>query len=473
MVQSYSDQLRGDSVIAVVPVTALVALLSSLFAVAIMTPDRPLTHWSLWLTMLASPLVAYAVPRLLKADQPRRAGVLFVGVHIILLSLILYQLWAPGSVIPFIYGLFIVNSAMLIDVTASFIAWLASSALYLLVMALLGQLSWSNGGLLAGPILFNLALAGTSFLGAVDWKLAVESVSELQRKAMLRRDELFQMKEELSLTNAKLHHLNLELDKARQAAVNERDMRTRFMNNVSHELRTPLNAIVNFAYILAHGGRGQVNPEQVDYLERVERAGHHLLNVLNDLLDMARIESGEFTLQLEVTDLAEICEEAMASTRGLVLDKEEEIKLLRDFPAQWPCVRIDKMRMKQALINLLGNAAKYTDKGHIALRVRPNGENVQIQIEDTGLGIAPEHHELVFQEFRQVESAARRRVGTGLGLPITRHLVERHGGTVTMASALGQGSCFTITLPLYHDQEAASVEAPPALFEPVAEAVPA
>jgi signal transduction histidine kinase len=153
-----------------------------------------------------------------------------------------------------------------------------------------------------------------------------------------------------------------------------------------------------------------------------------------------------------VTELGEICEEAMTSTRGLILDKEGEVELVRDYPQQWPVVRIDKMRMKQALINLLGNAAKYTDQGYIALRVRPNGESVHIVVEDTGMGIAPEHHDLVFQEFRQVEStAARRRMGTGLGLPITRHLVERHGGTVTLQSELGRGSLFTITLPTCRD----------------------
>jgi two-component system phosphate regulon sensor histidine kinase PhoR len=107
------------------------------------------------------------------------------------------------------------------------------------------------------------------------------------------------------------------------------------------------------------------------------------------------------------------------------------------------------MRLKQALINLLGNAAKYTEKGHIALRVRPNGQAVHILVEDTGIGIDPEYHELIFREFRQVdETAARRRIGNGLGLPITRHLIERHGGQIVVDSAMGKGSTFTITLPL-------------------------
>jgi signal transduction histidine kinase len=270
-----------------------------------------------------------------------------------------------------------------------------------------------------------------------------------------RRDDLFATQEELRMINGRLQFMNSQQDIARQEAVGERDMRTRFMNNVSHELRTPLNSIVNFAHILMLGARGDVTEGQQDYLERIEQSGWHLLNVLNDLLDMAQIESGEFKLHLETTHLYHICEEAMTSTRGLLLDKE--IELLRDYPEEWPTVRVDQMRFKQALINLLGNAAKYTEEGSIALHVKPNKQNVQIMIEDTGIGIPPEYHQSIFREFQQVdETAARKRIGTGLGLPITKHLIERHGGSVTVESTPGEGSKFTITLPI-HEIETAVV----------------
>jgi signal transduction histidine kinase len=453
MTQTYSQQLRGDSIAAVVPVTAVLTPLISLLAIAVLAPrDAALSLWSLWAAVIISPLAAIVVRRLIQRERQRLAGTIFVAVHLLLISLIMEQMWQPGdsgSALPYLFSIFVVLSAMLIDVTASFLTWFVASLLILITAGTVsGNLSWSVLQAIAPPIFINFGLALSSFLAAIDWKMAVESVSELQRRAMERRDELFQMKEEMSLTNAKLKYLNEELDTARLAAENERDMRTRFMNNVSHELRTPLNAIVNFAYILAQGGRGTVTAEQVDYLHRMEKSGHHLLNVLNDLLDMARIESGEFKLHLETADLADICEEAVASTRGLILDKPE-VELVRDFPAEWPLVQVDKMRLKQALINLLGNAAKYTDQGHIALRVRANGEHLHLIVEDTGLGIAPENHQLIFQEFRQVEDkAARRRTGTGLGLPITRHLIERHGGQIIIDSDLGRGSTFTILLPL-------------------------
>jgi signal transduction histidine kinase len=449
MSENYTKQLRADSLTTLAPATALVACLMSLLTIVAISPERFFSLWSLWLVIVGSAITAHIVRQVAVQDQRQSlAASIYVGLHLIFLALVAYQMWQPGSMLPFFFAVFIVAAGMTIDVTAGFRVWLASTLLLLGAIYLSGQLDWNNFFSLLAPIFLNLSLAAVSFLAAVDWKIALESVSELQLKAQARRDELFEMKEELSLTNAKLQYLNRQLDLARQAAVDERDMRTRFMNNVSHELRTPLNAIVNFAYIVFQGGRGEINEGQADYLKRIEQAGRHLLNVLNDLLDLARIESGEFKLHIEMADLGPLCEEAMDSTRGLILEKEEEIRLIRDFPTVWPCVPVDQMRLKQALINLLGNAAKYTDEGYIALRVRQLDGMVQIIIEDSGVGIAPEYHEAIFQEFRQVdETAARRRQGTGLGLPITRHLVERHGGQLTLESDLGKGSIFTISLP--------------------------
>jgi signal transduction histidine kinase len=450
MNENYTLQLRTDSLTTLVPATAVMTWLMSLLAIVAISPDQLLSLWSLWITMIGTLVVAHMVRKLVVEDNRQiLAANVFVATHLLFLSLIIFQMWQPGSILPFFFAVFVVAAGMMIDVTAGFRVWLASSLLLLAAVYLNGRLDWNNLFLLLPVVFLNFCLATVSFLAAVDWKIALESVSELQLKAQQRRDELFDMKEELSLTNAKLHHLNRQLDIARQTAVDERDIRTRFMNNVSHELRTPLNAIVNFAYILFQGGRGEVNEGQADYLKRIEQAGRHLLNVLNDLLDLARIESGEFKLHIEMSDLQPVCEEAMDSTRGLILEKEKEIKLIRDFPAVWPCIPVDQMRLKQALFNLLGNAAKYTDEGYIALRVRHLDDTVQIVVEDTGVGIAPQYHEAVFQEFRQVDdTAARRRLGTGLGLPITRHLVERHGGQIALESDLGKGSIFTITLPL-------------------------
>jgi signal transduction histidine kinase len=366
--------------------------------------------------------------------------------------------WQPGSPLPYLAGLFIIVVSMTVGPRAGFLIWGFASLITILAVGLAGGLTPIVFVQLLLPIGVNLLLAVAAFLSGIEWETAVDSVSLLHRRAQQRRDELFAIQQEVTLANKKLHALNRELDEARQAAINERDLRTRFMNNVSHELRTPLNAIVNFAHIMREGGCGPVTGRQHDYLGRIESSGWHLLSVLNDLLDMAQIQSGEFKLYLEASDLYTICEEAMTSVRGLILDKED-VELIREYPRQWPTVYIDEMRVKQALINMLGNAAKYTEKGHIALRIRPFPHEVQIIIEDTGMGIAPEYHEAIFQEFRQVdEQAARRRIGTGLGLPITRHLIERHQGTLTVDSEVGQGTRFIITLPIL-DEPPVTLEA--------------
>lgn len=150
------------------------------------------------------------------------------------------------------------------------------------------------------------------------------------------------------------------------------------------------------------------------------------MSVLNDLLDLAQINAGEFRLKRQLVDLETVCEEAIASVRSLL--QNPDIALVRDYPEVWPKVMVDPKRFQQALLNLLGNAAKYTDEGQITLRVRTHQHTATFAVEDTGIGIPEIHHETVFQEFRQLdETMARRRIGTGLGLPISRHLVERHG----------------------------------------------
>ncbi len=386
--------------------------------------------------------------RLARHERQDLGTIVFAVGHLLALGLLLFIAWQPWTPLPYLAGLFIIVVSMTVGPRAGFFIWGLASLITIVAVGLAGTLSPQAFLQLLLSIGVNLLLAVAAFLSGIEGQTAVDSVSLLHRRAQRRRDELFAIQEEITLANKKLQSLNHELDKARQAAERERDLRARFMNNVSHELRTPLNAIVNFAHIMREGGCGPVTGRQHDYLGRIENSGWHLLSVLNDLLDMAQIQSGEFKLHLEASNLHAVCEEAMASMRGLILDKEE-VELIREYPNEWPLVYVDEMRIKQALINMLGNAAKYTDVGHIALRIRPLADGVQIVIEDTGAGIAPEHHESIFQEFRQVdEKAARRRTGTGLGLPITRHLIERHNGTITVDSDIGQGTRFVITLPL-------------------------
>ncbi len=455
MKHDYSDELRGDSASIIIPFISLLVILYALISMALTTARELANLWYLLVLLILSPFVAQRAMLFIKNQKAQVGAKLFVGAHLLLLTLLLSQVEAAGTaqVLPYFFAILIIAASMLISPVSSLFAWAVSAVLILLGTVVTKEFTFSTFINLLVPISFNLIVAIALYLSAMEWQFAVESVSHLHRRAQNRRDELFAMKEEVTKANDRLVFLNRELDKSRREALHERDIRTRFMNNVSHELRTPLNAIVNFAHILERESIGPVNQTQADYLARIERSGWHLLNILNDLLDMAQIESGEFKLYLEASDLRDVCEEAAIAVQGLLLDKEH-VAFYTEYPERWPQLRIDRMRMKQGLINLLGNAAKYTEEGHITLSVSADDAFAYIQVSDTGVGIAPKYHDLIFQEFKQVdETAARKRIGTGLGLPITRHLVERHGGSISLESDLGQGATFTIKLPLHHPEE--------------------
>lgn len=459
--RAYSDELRADSSIIIIPIISAIAVTLSLIGLANFARLGTDKIWHFAIVIVVSPLTARFTWKLIQKNRNLMGTAVFLGAHMFLLSLALWQNWYPTSPIPYFFTVFTVLASMLLWPSAGLYTWNISTLFIFITTFLSGEMSITNALLLLPPLIVNLLVAIAMYLSALEWQTAVESVSILHRRAQERRDALFDMKEQLSQTNDRLMFLNQQLDIARQQAVMERDIRTRFMNNVSHELRTPLNAIVNFAHILGEGGAGSVTEWQSDYLARIEKSGWHLLNILNDLLDMAQIESGEFKLYLEVTTLQTICRDALDSVQGLVLEKEN-LELIADYPEKWPLVQVDRTRIKQALINLMGNAAKYTEQGHIALRVHEDDTYAYVIVEDTGIGIAPEHHEVVFQEFRQIdETAARKRIGTGLGLPITKHLIERHGGMLNLESEVGKGSKFIIGLPIYHEEAKETAVLPP------------
>jgi signal transduction histidine kinase len=445
MNQVYSKELQADTATILIPLIAGITAFGSLLT-AIALEDFS-TSWHLWLSLFLAIVSGLFGWRALKQDRRLLGTVVFTAVHLLIFFLIIYKNWAPGSMFPYLFAILIIASSMFTQPDYGFVTW--GAATLLTTIGISNHIDGSSGLVqnIAGPIIVNLFVAGAAYFSALEWQTAVESVSALHLKAQRRRDELYAIQEELRLANAKLHSTNEALEKARATAVAERDLRTRFMNLVSHELRTPINTIVNFAHILGRGELGTVSERQVDYLGRIEKSGWHSMSVLNDLLDLAQMNAGEFRLKRQLIDLHAVCDEAIDSVRSLL--RNPEIALVRDYPDTWPNVMVDPKRFQQALLNLLGNAAKYTDEGQIVLRVRTHQHTATFAVEDTGIGISEEHFETVFEEFRQLdETIARRRIGTGLGLPISRHLIERHGGTLTVSSQPGKGSTFTITLPL-------------------------
>jgi signal transduction histidine kinase len=296
-------------------------------------------------------------------------------------------------------------------------------------------------------------LSARGFLAAVEW--SIDSYYKVER----RETQLFASEKQLQRAllerenlNSQLRQANRELERARVVAEEANRLKSHFMANMSHELRTPLNGIIGLSYILNQEIKGSLNTEQHDYLQRIYDSGEHLIKLLNDILDNAKLEAGRLDLQPEAIRLEPIFQEVLATTAILV--SEKPILLYEEIAPDLPEVFADRVRLTQVLLNLLSNAAKFTERGSITLQVQrampiEASDMVVIAITDTGIGIAPEHQALIFEEFRQAdESLSRRFGGTGLGLPISRQLVEMHGGNLALRSELGSGSTFFFSMPI-------------------------
>jgi signal transduction histidine kinase len=221
-----------------------------------------------------------------------------------------------------------------------------------------------------------------------------------------------------------------------------------FLASMSHELRTPLNAIIGFSEVMLERMFGDVNAKQEEYLNDILSSGRHLLSLINDILDLAKIEAGRMELEPADFNLPQAVDNALilvrerAMRRGIALERWIDPRLGE--------IKGDERKIKQVLLNLLSNAVKFTPEGgHIDVRAGLANGSAEISVTDTGVGIAPEDHEAVFEEFRQVGTDyARKHEGTGLGLALARKFVELHGGKIWVKSQVGQGSTFTFTIPV-------------------------
>lgn len=262
----------------------------------------------------------------------------------------------------------------------------------------------------------------------------------------------------LAKSNEELAISVKDAEAARDKAEHADRVKSSFLASMSHELRTPLNAIINFSKFVAQGDLGPVNEEQKETLDEVVDSARHLLNLINDVLDMSKIESDSLNLFIQDNvDISEILVGAAKTVSSLVAEKPVEIKV--DIQPNMPNIAVDRQRLRQIIINLLGNATKFTEEGTVTLSAHIEGEEVLISVRDTGVGIAPEDHEAVFEAFKQTESGIRQGGGTGLGLPITKNLVNLHGGRIWLDSALGEGTTFSIVLPIKASQPTENIVA--------------
>ncbi len=278
----------------------------------------------------------------------------------------------------------------------------------------------------------------------------VRDISE--RKAHL--DRIARQQQELSERNHEIEHANR--------------MKSQFLASMSHDLRTPLNSILGFSELLAEQSIGTLNEKQGRFIEHIRNSGRHLLDLINDVLDLSKIEAGQ--LQLARAPVA--LRAALDQVQG---DIQPQLRAKRlSFAVQAPDLEVlaDPTRLRQVLLNLLGNAVKFTpDGGQVRIETSVTGQMVAISVIDNGIGIAPEHQQSIFEEFQQVGTSTKGIMeGTGLGLAIVKRLVLQHGGSITLKSAPGEGSCFTFTLPLVTSaiavpkREAASNEETPLIL---------
>ena len=268
----------------------------------------------------------------------------------------------------------------------------------------------------------------------------VQIFDDLQQLNVVLEDEVEKATAELRRTNVELQLANEEIQAASQ-------MKSQFLAHMSHELRTPLNAIIGFSEILEDETFGSVNDRQKRYIQNILKSSRHLLELINDILDLTKVEAGKMELVQTEFILAECLGQSIDVVDPLASSKS--IEVVQEITPSIGIVNADEGRIKQIFLNLLSNAIKFTpEEGTVTVTVVEKDSVIEISVSDTGIGIKKEYQDLIFSEFRQVEETyARRYEGTGLGLALTKRLVELHSGRIWVESEEGKGSTFYFTLP--------------------------
>jgi signal transduction histidine kinase len=301
----------------------------------------------------------------------------------------------------------------------------ASAGAILLALLLGLMLSWS----LIGPIQRTETRLTEIAAGDFSGRLEVEN-----------RDELGSLAANVNRMNDELSRVYGELEAASRH-------KSEFLANMSHELRTPLNAIIGFSQVLRERLFGEINEKQEEYLDDILSSAHHLLSLINDVLDLSKVEAGQVELDVAPFSMRETLE------RGVVMVRERAarngVRLSLEGAPDVDVVKGDERRIRQVVFNLLSNAVKFTPSGgSVEVSSERVGPEVQVTVADTGPGIAPGDHTRIFEEFQQTETGRAEREGTGLGLALSKRLVELHGGRIWLDSELGRGSRFVFTLPI-------------------------
>ena len=314
---------------------------------------------------------------------------------------------------------------------AAYLVSLGNTVAYFGVLAFMDQTAWFE--LAATRMLFIFGASYLFLIGVANLQEKRQQVRQLEAEQNRKLEELTRLANELADANRRIQ----EADR----------LKSQFLANMSHELRTPMNSIIGFSEILAERLEHQLDAKHLGFLNHIHASGQHLLAIINDILDLSKIEAGKMDIYPEFFPIAPVVDSVCNMVRGMTKSDPE---LVVDVPADLPQIETDLSKFKQVLFNLLSNAIKFSPpKTPITVRVRLEGEVIRVDVSDEGIGIDTAHHAVIFEEFRQVDGTVRREFGgTGLGLALVRKFVELQGGRVTVDSALGKGSTFSFWLPV-------------------------
>jgi signal transduction histidine kinase len=294
-------------------------------------------------------------------------------------------------------------------------------------------------------------LESSNFGYRIKVKAAADEIEELADRFNRMADQLQEsygrLEQKVAERTRDLQQTVRELDQKGHELAIANSHKDQFFANMSHELRTPLNGMLGFSELLVDGLYGNLPDKALEILDLVQKDGRHLLGLINDVLDISKIDAGQLKLSLDDYSLGAIVDTVVATTGSLARAKDIEVKAV--VPPDLPVGRGDERRLTQVLLNIVGNAIKFTDTGSVEIRVNAANGHFNIAVQDTGPGIPPEDQGRIFEEFQQVDnSITRQKGGTGLGLSISRRLINVHGGNIELQSTLGVGSTFNIIVPV-------------------------
>lgn len=282
--------------------------------------------------------------------------------------------------------------------------------------------------------------------------LSNNEIREMRDELETKNEELKQQQAELQLLAAEIEQQKSELEIQNEKLSEVNRLKTSFLSNMSHELRTPLNSVIALSGILERKLRNQISEEEHSYLEVIERSGKNLLLMINDILDISKIEAGRIDFDIDRFSLSGLIKELTEMLESLA--KEKVIELIDNSIAEEIHLVSDEHMLRHILQNLIGNAIKFTEKGRVEITAQKIGGQAVIKVSDTGIGIAEENLKHIFEEFRQADGSTTRKYGgTGLGLAISKKYTELLGGTLEVESILDKGSVFTVTIPMQHSDE--------------------